>query len=134
MVACDCRVVLPQVEVVGPVARVGEGGVGVVLADPGPGAFARSRDALARLLGDPGLPDRCRNLALGTLSLAGGTDAYLDLYREVLAKVAPPGGSASTLSENEDDDSPRRTQRTQRKAKSNKEENQLRPPYPHLNR
>jgi glycosyltransferase involved in cell wall biosynthesis len=57
--------------------------VGVVLEDPGAGAFDRARGELEALLGESGLAARCRRAAEEELSLPGGVETYLELYREV---------------------------------------------------
>lgn len=70
---------------VGDVARiVRERHVGVLAQGPAPGQMAETLDALDALMADPDLPARCRRAAEAVFSLEAGTNAYRQVYSEIV--------------------------------------------------
>ncbi|MGE3949423.1 MAG: glycosyltransferase [Blastocatellales bacterium] len=62
-----------------------KGRVGVIIDDLSAGSIERAAEELAGLISDPGLPERCRRLALDHFDLATvGGKRYRDLYSRVL--------------------------------------------------
>ena len=60
--------------------------VGVLVSGPTEIEINVALDELEELLDDPDLGVRCRNAAEEVFSLKAGTDAYLELYRQILSK------------------------------------------------
>lgn len=58
--------------------------VGVVLDDVTPEDFECSLPAVRNLLTDPGLTERCRNVAVQYFDLRTGTKKYVDLYQKLM--------------------------------------------------
>jgi glycosyltransferase involved in cell wall biosynthesis len=59
--------------------------LGVVVDDLGPRGLEEAARALGRLIADPTLPDRCREMAIRQVDLQGVViPRYLEIYRELL--------------------------------------------------
>lgn len=73
---------------VGDVAKiVRDHRVGVLLEGPEREKVMRAMRELRDLFADPGLAERCRKAAEAVFSLEGGTEAYRQLYRDVLGST-----------------------------------------------
>lgn len=67
--------------------------VGVIIREHTPEAYRRAVKALRELLEDPGLSDRCRQVALTHLSLSQGVMRYHALYRRLGREDIPEMGA-----------------------------------------
>ena len=63
-------------------------GVGVLIEEFSESAYVAALRRLEHLLGDPGLPERCRRLAETRYSVRLGVAAYRELYDELLGRAA----------------------------------------------
>lgn len=70
--------------------------VGVVARDLTPEAYTEAAEALLTLLNDPGLAERCRDVARREFSLALGQAKYWESYQAALGRPGSPGASGSS--------------------------------------
>ena len=70
--------------------------VGVIVKDGSEAAMAVAIDELEMLRSDPDLPSRCRKAAEEVFSLEAGTEAYRNLYADILGHPIDPEAEPAT--------------------------------------